>query len=138
MSVHSRRFIEPDIDGFATLNFTSICFLIDHLNTGQRILFDCGARKDLENYSPATKARLNMIMKGIHVEVDVNEVLVDAGIGLESINSIVWSHWHWDHLGAAAKFPKSVEVVVGPGFKENFMPGYPTNPEAPLLDADFE
>lgn len=40
--------------------------------------------------------------------------------------------------GAAAKFPASVEVVVGPGFKDNFMPGYPTNRDAPLLDVDFE
>ena len=40
--------------------------------------------------------------------------------------------------GAAEKFPPSVEIVVGPGFKDNFMPGYPTNLDAALLDVDFE
>jgi glyoxylase-like metal-dependent hydrolase (beta-lactamase superfamily II) len=30
-----------------------------------------------------------------------------------------------------------VEVVVGPGFKENFMPGYPTVPDAIFVDANF-
>jgi glyoxylase-like metal-dependent hydrolase (beta-lactamase superfamily II) len=138
MSVHSRRFIKPEIAGFDTLNLTSVCFLIDNHNLNQRILFDCGARKDFENYSPTTKARLNAIIKGIKIEADVNDILVDAGIHLDSLDSMIWSHWHWDHHGAAEKFPSSVEVVVGPGFKENFMPGYPTNEEAPLLDANFK
>ena len=94
MSVHSRRFLEPQIAGFDTLNLTSVCFLIDNHNLNQRILFDCGARKDFENYSPTTKARLNAIVKGIKIEADVNDILVDAGIHLDSLDSMIWSHWH--------------------------------------------
>ena len=137
MSLHTRRFLEPELTGFGTLNLTSVCFLIEHPTLNKKILFDCGARKDFENYSPSTKARLNAIVKGLKIEVDVNDVLEEADIDLSSINSIVWSHWHWDHHGAAEKFPTSVEIVVGPGFKENFMPGYPTEHEAPLLDMNF-
>jgi glyoxylase-like metal-dependent hydrolase (beta-lactamase superfamily II) len=48
------------------------------------------------------------------------------------------SHWHWDHIGDVSLFPRSTEVVVGPGFKDNFMPGYPVNDKAPLLQSDFE
>ena len=129
--------MEPEIEGFDTVNFTSVCFLIENTNLNKRILFDCGARKDFENYSPVTKERLNAIIKGMTIDADVNDILVDAGIDLGSIDSIVWSHWHWDHHGAAEKFPTSVEIVVGPGFKENFMPGYPSDTEAPLLDANF-
>lgn len=40
--------------------------------------------------------------------------------------------------GAASKFPSTVKIVVGPGFKDNFMPGYPSDPDAPLLDVDLE
>lgn len=138
MSLHTRRFLEPELSGFETLNLTSVCFLIEHTKLNKKILFDCGARKDFENYSPTTKARLNAIVKGLKIEADVSDILVDAGIDLHSIDSIVWSHWHWDHHGAAEKFPTSVQIVVGPGFKENFMPGYPTDPEAALLDVDFE
>ena len=138
ISLHTSRFMEPEIAGFETLNLTSVCFLIENHQLNKRVLFDCGARKDFENYSPATKARLNVIIKGIKIEADVNDILVEAGIDLKSIDSIIWSHWHWDHHGAAEKFPSSVEVVVGPGFKENFMLGYPTNLDAPLLDADFK
>ena len=46
------------------------------------------------------------------------------------------SHWHWDHCGDASQFPNSAEIVVGPGFKENFLPGYPVNPNSPMLDLD--
>ena len=138
MSLHAHRFMEPSVAGFEALNLTSICFLIEHPGSGKKMLFDCGARKDFENYPPTIKARLNGIIKGIEIEADVNDILVEAGIPLESLDVIIWSHWHWDHVGAAEKFPTSVQIVVGPGFKENFMPGYPTNPEAPLLDASFK
>lgn len=136
-SLHSDRFFEPNIPGFETLNLTNVCFLIEHETQHKKILFDCGARKDFENYSPTFKSRLNAIIKGLKIEADVDDVLVEAGIDLKSIDSIVWSHWHWDHIGAAERFPTSVEIVVRRGFKENFMPGYPTDPNAPLLDADF-
>ncbi|OBT97313.1 hypothetical protein VE01_04732 [Pseudogymnoascus verrucosus] len=31
----------------------------------------------------------------------------------------------------------STALLVGPGFKQLFTPGYPTNPESPVLDSDF-
>lgn len=49
-----------------------------------------------------------------------------------------FSHWHWDHVGDASKFPPSADIVVGPGFKANFLPGYPNNPDSPMLASDFE
>lgn len=41
------------------------------------------------------------------------------------------------HCGDASQFPNSVESVVGPGFKENFMPGYPKNENSPMLGSGF-
>lgn len=29
-------------------------------------------------------------------------------------------------------------MIVGPGFKNAFVPGYPTNPEAPIQESDYE
>ena len=52
-------------------------------------------------------------------------------------DAIVWSHWHWDHIGDASKFPDSVDLVVGPGFKENLLPGWPENLGSPLLTKDL-
>jgi glyoxylase-like metal-dependent hydrolase (beta-lactamase superfamily II) len=138
MCVATAGFMQPIVPGFDVLNLTSITFVIDHPKLNNRILFDCGARRDFENYSPTIKARLNLNVRGLRIEKDVHEIIEDGGIELGSIESMIWSHWHWDHHGAPEKYPKSVEVVVGPGFKEKFMPGYPTNPEAILLDANFE
>lgn len=46
---------------------------------------------------------------------------------------------HWDHIGDLnGTFPPSTQLVVGPGFKEAHLPGYPTNKESPLLQHDFE
>jgi hypothetical protein len=45
---------------------------------------------------------------------------------------------HWDHLGDPALFPKSTDLIVGPGIKENVFPGYPSKEDAPMLEADYE
>lgn len=47
------------------------------------------------------------------------------------------SHFHWDHTGDSSTFPTSTELVVGPGFKKAFMPGYPSNPDAPIKESDY-
>lgn len=41
----------------------------------------------------------------------------------KSLGSLIWSHWHWDHIGDASKLPPSVDIVVGPGFREAFVRG---------------
>jgi glyoxylase-like metal-dependent hydrolase (beta-lactamase superfamily II) len=48
------------------------------------------------------------------------------------------SHWHWDHVGDASRFHPDTEIVVGPSFKKNFMPGYPIRQDAEMLESDFE
>ena len=51
---------------------------------------------------------------------------------------IFHSHWHFDHIGDITTFPGSTEVVVGPGFKDAFLPGYPAKPDSPVREKDFE
>lgn len=34
-------------------------------------------------------------------------------------------------------FPSSTELIVGPGFTKAFVPGYPKNPEVPVLESDL-
>ena len=47
------------------------------------------------------------------------------------------SHWHFDHIGDPSTFPGTTELVVGPGFKEKFFPGYPAIEDAPVRESDF-
>jgi glyoxylase-like metal-dependent hydrolase (beta-lactamase superfamily II) len=138
MCVSSKGFIQPTLPGFEILNLTSITFLVEHLTLNKKVLFDCGARKDFENFSPRIKERLNLNVKGLKIEKDVHDIVRDAGISLEQLDATIWSHWHWDHHGAPEKYSSKTDIVVGNGFKKNFMPGYPTSPDAIFLDANFE
>ncbi|KAF2469998.1 uncharacterized protein BDR25DRAFT_262547 [Lindgomyces ingoldianus] len=135
--VSAKGFVQPILPGHENLNLTSVTFLVEQTGLGKKVLFDCGARKDFENFSPVIKNRLNLNVRGLKIEKDIHEIVIEAGVQLEELDSMIWSHWHWDHHGAPEKYPPSVEVVVGPGFKDNFMPGYPTNPSSIFLDVNF-
>ena len=43
-----------------------------------------------------------------------------------------------DHIGDPSLFPKSAELIVGPGFSDAFLPGYPARKDSPVLETDFE
>lgn len=43
-----------------------------------------------------------------------------------------------DHVGNPAGFPSTTDLIVGPGFKETILPGYPKNPKAQILESDYE
>ena len=47
------------------------------------------------------------------------------------------SHWHWDHTGDPSRFPPSTELVVGPGFKDAFLPAYPEGQNSPIRQVDI-
>ena len=51
---------------------------------------------------------------------------------------MAFSHYHVDHIGDPSTFPPSTDLVVGPGFKEACVPAYPTNPDAPVLESDYQ
>jgi glyoxylase-like metal-dependent hydrolase (beta-lactamase superfamily II) len=74
----------------------------------------------------------------VKVDKDIAEQLTEQGIPLISVNAIICSHSHIDHVGDPSAFPSSVDLVLGPGFKSEHMPGYPTNPQGLLLDSAFE
>lgn len=79
-------------------------------------------------------------MRGLRVEKGVDEVLKEAGVRVKEggVDSVIWSHWHFDHIGDLSLLPFSTKIIVGPGFQANLLPGYPTNQESPLLESDYE
>ncbi|KEF52521.1 uncharacterized protein A1O9_11363 [Exophiala aquamarina CBS 119918] len=141
LTVPMATFMGPEQPGHTSLLGPSISFLIHHAPTNTRLLFDLGCRKDWKNLSPAV---LNIITSpGWNVEVrkDVVETLTENGIDVQAgaINSVIWSHWHYDHTGDPSKFPASTSLIVGPGFKDAFIPAqsYPSNPDGMILETDF-
>jgi glyoxylase-like metal-dependent hydrolase (beta-lactamase superfamily II) len=130
-------FLSPVIPGHEFINFPTLAFLIENKPLGKTVLFDVGGRKDYWNYAPHTLGLLRASSAGMKVDKGVDEILVEAGVELQSLDSIVWSHWHFDHVGDSSRFPDEVEIVVGPGFVEELLPGYPKNPKSPLLESDY-
>lgn len=130
-------FLQPDYTGIPDLTGPSLAFLIEH-PSNKKILFDLGVRHDWQRLPSYPKFRQKGW--GIMVQKDVARILQEANFDVAdgSISSIIMSHHHWDHTGDPTTFPPSTEIIVGPGFKDAHLPGYPNNPDATLLQSDYE
>ena len=135
----AKAVIQPVLKGHEMLNFPDFAFLVQNKQLGKNIMFDSGCRKDWWNLSPAALETFTTgSLPALRVEKTLNEILTEGGFDPNTMDGIVWSHWHWDHTGNPALFPKSTEVIVGPGFKQAFLPGYPLGPDSMVLQSDFE
>ncbi|KAK5048617.1 hypothetical protein LTR84_005708 [Exophiala bonariae] len=127
--------VTPPIPDFSRLGAVpSWSFLIEHESSGKKALFDLGIPPDWQNMSPAIST-----FPGWDISAQKNtiDILEANGISGSQINSIIWSHWHWDHLGDPSTFPPTTDLVVGPGFKQAFLPGFPVNKKSPVRESDF-
>lgn len=138
LTVPSQFFGRPSIKGHEMWNMPTYCFHLTHKSSGRQICFDIGGRKDWWNYPPAVDNLVRNVLPGLNIRYNVSEILEKGGVDLNKIESVVWSHWHFDHIGDIQQFPKSTSVVVGPKFKESFMPGFPEKADSPILKADFD
>ncbi|KAF0645966.1 hypothetical protein FPSE5266_08124 [Fusarium pseudograminearum] len=128
--VPASSFVEPLVSGFETLNAGSYAFLIEHTSSKpskhDTMVFDLGVRKDWEHLPDTFVAAVKEEGWSIDVQTDVASILRDNGQDLKSVGAIIWSHWHFDHVGDPQTFPSSTDLIVGPGFKQGVMPGWPT------------
>lgn len=140
-NISTKVFLDPVHPTFKHLSVPAYSFLIEHAPsssspaTPTRLVFDLALRKDHTSLAPS--ASLSSHGWTIDVPSDVPTILTQNGIPLSTISGIIWSHWHSDHSGNPALFPTSVPLIVGPGFKAGMLPGYPTRPDALVLDSDF-
>ncbi|KAF7551084.1 hypothetical protein G7046_g7816 [Stylonectria norvegica] len=102
------RFMAPAVPGLEQFKTSpSLSFLLEH-PSGRKLVFDLGIRKDYNNYSDHITGYLPTT-----------------------------NHWHWDHIGDPSTFPKTTDLVVGPGFKDEMLPGAPANPISPIQESDY-
>lgn len=136
--VDTWKFLSPSIKGHDYLSTVAFSFLIEHPTLNRRLLFDLGIRKDWWNSSPCLIDRFKKGGYEINVERSVREILEANGVDGSSVEAVIWSHWHFDHTGNPDEFPKSTALLVGPGFKDAKLPGYPSNADSSLLESDYE
>lgn len=137
-NVATTHLMGPAMTGFdAFPELPSWSFLVESSSTGQKVLFDLGVPKSMTSYAPLVQERIKGLGWTVEVDQNVADILRDNGVGPAEISAVIWSHWHWDHIGDITTFPPTTSLVVGPGFKTAFLPGYPTSPDAPVRDADF-
>lgn len=131
-------FWQPKLEGFDGLDAPVYCFLVSHGN--RHVVFDLGVRRDWENYAP----RIVSLIKAtttVTIGTDIASMLndnSDLGVRADDVEAVIWSHSHFDHAGDPATFPPSTKLVVGPGVREASWPGYPSNPDGVVLDADAD
>jgi len=130
--------VEPLIPGYKWLNLPTYSFYIKNENLGREVLFDLGMRKDWQNAVPRIRDAVSKQVNGLNIQKSVHEILIEGKVDLNKIEACVMSHWHWDHCGAPSALPKSVNLVVGPGFRDAFLPGWPANKDSPFHEADFD
>lgn len=136
--INTTALLEPEIRGHELLNLPTFAFYIYNPRQDKRVLFDMGARSDWWNLPPAVVSAIRAKgIVGLRITKDVDQVLAAGGVDPATIDAVVWSHFHWDHVGNIQRFPSSTSVVVGTGFKKAFLPGYPASPTSPFFEADF-
>ena len=65
----------------------------------------------------------------------IGKHLVSSEIGLDAGLII---RRHFDHTGDPSTFPPSTKLIVGQGFKDAFLPGYPADPNGHILESDYK
>jgi len=88
----------------------------------------------MENAAPSIADAVKAGAMVMPVSQDIVEQLINAGIPLDSISAVVWSHAHFDHTGDMSKFPSSTNLVFG---KDMVRETYVSNPKSTLLESDL-
>ncbi|KAJ7123692.1 beta-lactamase-like protein [Mycena epipterygia] len=130
----SDLFTLPVLPGHETVKFAMYSFLVEHNKTQKRLMFDLGVRTDSAGLIPLFA---NAVASGafkLEATKDITELLQDGGISLESIDTVIWSHAHFDHIGDMSKFPNTTGLTIGP---ETDTTTFPENPNATLQASDF-
>ncbi|KAJ6458691.1 hypothetical protein DFH09DRAFT_1501139 [Mycena vulgaris] len=117
-------FVLPVLPGRESVKFPLFAFLVEHKQTQKRLMFDLGLRKDSLNFVPSIAGLFSSGVATMDRPEDITELLQDGGIPF-TIDKVIWSHSHFDHIGDMSKFPNTTGLVIGPGTDTSTFPEFP-------------
>ncbi|KAJ7250503.1 beta-lactamase-like protein [Mycena haematopus] len=126
-------FILPVLPGHGSTTFPAHAFLVEHGKSRKRLMFDLGIRNDTSNFAPSIASFFPGLFQS-QPHKDITELLQEGGINLTSIDTVIWSHSHFDHIGDMSKFPNTTGLIIGSATDTST---YPAFPNASLQTSDF-
>ncbi|KXJ87808.1 beta-lactamase-like protein [Microdochium bolleyi] len=97
------------------------CFYIYHEPSNRHVLWDLGC---IQNYTPWVQ--LNMVWRASPVgpRKPIADQLAELGVDSRDIDTVIFSHAHWDHCRPISdEFPNAT-AYFGPGTNEFCSPGH--------------
>ncbi|THH10031.1 hypothetical protein EW145_g1593 [Phellinidium pouzarii] len=112
----------------------SLAFLLTHVRSGKRLLFDLGVCGLVPESPALTPPFKNIFIETFEPRVpqDVPASLMAGGLSPSDITQICFSHVHFDHVGNPTLFPNA-RFLVGSEARALFEPGYPEDPNSPYM-----
>ncbi|KAI1843763.1 hypothetical protein JX266_010022 [Neoarthrinium moseri] len=102
-------------------------FLIHHQSTGKKVLWDLGISNDRDLYTPFVLEYQWGSCNPVGPRVELGEQLKSVYVHPNEIDSIIFSHAHWDHCRPSkGEFPHA-KVKFGPGTGAYCQPGHVQN-----------
>ncbi|KFY35921.1 hypothetical protein V494_05478 [Pseudogymnoascus sp. VKM F-4513 (FW-928)] len=117
---------DPVIKGHTTLASPSYSFLIENERLERKVLYDLGTQQKWQEQAPCVVDILEL-MGGMSESKKMSQTFLKN-----------MDHWHWDHLGDPSTFPTSTDVIVGPGFLEEFLPGGKPIEDSPIKEEYYK
>lgn len=112
------------------------CYLIEHTGAGgtRRLLFDAGLPADLAGQGDVTPEPGMTLSYGVSLQ----DQLAAMDLAPADIDFIAFSHLHFDHVGSAALFTGSTQLMQAAEYQAGFvdrLPVYQAELYLPLADA---
>ncbi|KAJ3546556.1 hypothetical protein NM208_g1940 [Fusarium decemcellulare] len=101
----------------------SWAFYIHHEPSGRHILWDVGLSDDPSEYTAYSVKHIIDVLEPVRPRLSLSEQLKSHGVDADDIDTVIFSHHHWDHSRPIrGMFPKALGLF-GPGTFAHCTPG---------------